>query len=131
MKIRSTVVAVYAGFLLLFLFAIARAADGCAGFSSVGCENINATPAQEERQALAPTGVLRVGFAFYDPVSIVKDPLSGELKGVAIDLGKELARRLDVAIEPVGYTSASAFIDGARTGEWDVAFMAVTPSRAD
>ncbi len=131
MKTGSTAIAVNAGFLLLLLFATARAADGCAGSSSVRCANTNATPAQEERQALAPTGVLRVGFALYDPVTIAKDPLSGELKGVAIELGKELARRLGAAFEPIGYTSASAFIDGARTGEWDVAFMAVTPSRAE
>ena len=43
------------------------------------------------RQALAPSGVLRVGVYLGSPTSWVKDPKSGESVGIALDLGKELA----------------------------------------
>ncbi len=45
------------------------------------------------RAALAPMGKLRVAFLL-GPIYATKNSATGELKGVAIDLGEELARRL-------------------------------------
>ena len=56
------------------------------------------TAPPEIRQALAPTGVLRVGVYPGSPTSWVKDPKTGESVGIALDLGKELAKRLNIAI---------------------------------
>lgn len=95
-----------------------------------GCAGIQTAPTQEERQALAPTGKLRVGFLSNSAIYAKKDAASGELKGVAVDLGKELARRIGVPFEAVGYSSISAQLAGAKSGEWDVAMMAINPQRA-
>ena len=65
-----------------------------------GCANIPPPPAEVQR-ALAPSGKLRVGVYLGGPSSAVRDSNTGELKGVAHDLGKELARRLGVPFEPV------------------------------
>ena len=54
---------------------------------------IATAPTPETRQALAPTGKLRVAF-LSGPLYATKDPATGELKGVAVDLGKDLARRV-------------------------------------
>jgi polar amino acid transport system substrate-binding protein len=52
------------------------------------------------KKALAPTGKLRVGLQLNAPTQAIKDPSTGELKGVGVDLGHELARRLEVPFEP-------------------------------
>ena len=52
------------------------------------------------------------------------------MKGVAFDLGKELARRMGVPFEPVLYPSVGALLDGGKSGAWDVAFVGFSPARA-
>lgn len=95
---------------------------GCAGTGTV------ATP--EARQSLAPTGKLRVGLLLGSPTHAIKDPASGELKGIGFDLGKELARRAGVPFDPIIYPSIPALLDSGKAGQWDVTFIGVTPGRA-
>ena len=87
-------------------------------------------PTPEVRQALAPTGTLRVGLVLGNPLGVLRDAASGEMKGVGFDLGQALARRMGVPFEPVQHPSAGALVDGAKSGAWDVAFMGVNPARA-
>lgn len=94
-----------------------------------GCAGVETAPSLEERQVLAPTGKLRVGFLSNSALYAKKDPVSGELKGVAVDLGRELARRIGVPFEAVGYSAMSEQLAGAKSGEWDVAMMAINPQR--
>lgn len=86
-------------------------------------------PNPETRQALAPTGQLRVAF-LSGPLYAAKDPTTGELKGVAVDLGRDLARRVGVPFQPVLYPNPGAILTGAKSGEWDVALMGINPERA-
>jgi polar amino acid transport system substrate-binding protein len=51
------------------------------------------------------------------------------MKGVAFDLGKELARRLGVPFEPVQYPTIGALLDSGKAGNWDVAFFGFSPAR--
>lgn len=86
-------------------------------------------PTPEARQALAPTGQLRVALLLGSPTHVVKDA-SGEMKGVGFDLGKELARRMGVPFAPVLYPSIPALLDSGKAGEWDISFIGITPGRA-
>ena len=52
------------------------------------------------------------------------------MKGVGFDLGKELARRIEVPFEPVLYPSVAALLDGGKSGAWDLAFVGFSPARA-
>jgi polar amino acid transport system substrate-binding protein len=79
---------------------------------------------------LAPTGTLRVGINYGNPVLATRDPSSGELRGVAVDLARELARRLAVPIRLVGFDAAGKMFEAVKTGAWDVAFLAIDPGRA-
>lgn len=79
---------------------------------------------------LAPSGTLRVGINFGNALLANKDPKSGAEGGIAVDLAKELSRRLGVPMTVVPYTSAGAMADGAKAGAWDVAFLAADPGRA-
>src|SRR3989440_4207876 len=100
------------------------------GLLLIGCAAIHTAPTPEARQALAPTGKLRVGLQLGSPHNVIRDPLSGEMKGVAFDLGTELARRVGVPFEPVMYPSVGALLDGGKSGAWDVAFVGFSPARA-
>lgn len=79
---------------------------------------------------LAPTGKLRVGINYGNPVLARKDPATGELSGVAVDLAWELGRRVDAIVEIVGFESAGKMFDAVKTGAWDLAFLAIDPERA-
>lgn len=81
------------------------------------------------RSDLAPTGKLRVGINYGNPVLATRDPASGDLRGVAVDLALELGRRLAVPVELVGYEAAGKMVEGLQTGAWDAAFLAVDPGR--
>jgi polar amino acid transport system substrate-binding protein len=87
-------------------------------------------PAPEVRDALAPTGKLRVALQQGNALNVTKDPVSGEMKGVGFDLGKELALRLGVPFEPVLYPSIASLLDSGRAGGWDVAHFGFSPERA-
>lgn len=100
--------------------------SGCAGTQT---ESTTMAAPAETRQALAPTGQLRVAF-LSGPLYATKDPTTGELKGVAVDLGRELARRVGVPFQPVLYPNPAAIIAGAKSGEWDVALMGINAERA-
>jgi hypothetical protein len=65
------------------------------------------------------------------PIAITKDPGSGEMRGVALDLGQALAAAIGVELAPIIYPRPGAVIDGLRAGEWDVAIsLGIDPVRA-
>ncbi len=79
---------------------------------------------------LVPTGKLRVALNIGNSVLATKDPTDGELHGVAVDLGHELAARLGVPFVPVEYPSVPKIMAGLQADAWDVAFLAIDPARA-
>jgi polar amino acid transport system substrate-binding protein len=80
---------------------------------------------------LAPTGNLRVGINYGNPVLATRDPNSGQLAGVAVDLARELGRRTELPVELVGFESAGKMVEGLQVAAWDVAFLAVDPGREE
>jgi polar amino acid transport system substrate-binding protein len=58
-----------------------------------------------------------------------KDPATGELRGVAVDLARELAARIGIELQQVVYPRPGAIMDGLRSDAWDVAFLGIDPAR--
>ena len=83
------------------------------------------------RSDLAPTGKLRVGINFGNTLLADKNPATGNPQGIAVDLAKELGRRVSVPVEIVSYDAAGKMADGVKTGAWDVAFLGAEPERAN
>ena len=81
------------------------------------------------RADLAPSGTLRAGINYGNFILAARDPASGESRGVAIDLTRELGRRLSVPIELVPYDGVVAMVDAAKAGAWDIAFLGIDPAR--
>jgi len=88
------------------------------------------TPSPAARSELAPTGKLRVGINYGNFLLVNKDPASGEYRGIAVDLGRELGRRLEVPVDLVAFETAGKLADAAKAGAWDVAFLGNEPQRA-
>jgi polar amino acid transport system substrate-binding protein len=86
--------------------------------------------AQETKKILAPKGKLRVGVYFGSPTSMVRDGKTNEIHGLSFDLGKELAKRLDVPFEQVSYQRISDVLEGMKAGDVDFTVSNSTPARA-
>ena len=83
------------------------------------------------RSEFAPTGKLRVGLNMSNFLLTGTDAATGKPKGLAADMGTELARRLGVPVELVPFPNPGAVADAARTGVWDVGFIGAEPQRAN
>jgi polar amino acid transport system substrate-binding protein len=79
-------------------------------------------------QALAPTGKLRAALYPGTPTSIL-DANEVEPRGVGFELGRALARRIDIPFEPLVFSKNAEVLEAIRTGSADVAFTNASPAR--
>jgi polar amino acid transport system substrate-binding protein len=80
---------------------------------------------------VAPSGRLRVGINYGNPVLAKRDLASGELSGVAVELARELARHVALPLELVAFESAGTMFEAIKSDAWDVAFLAIDAARAN
>jgi polar amino acid transport system substrate-binding protein len=111
---------------MLRLFAV-----WCAGVLALGgCATSTPAPPPAAAVAeLAPGGKLRAAINFGNPILAAKDPATGAPRGVSVDLSRELSKRLGVALDLVTYDAAGKVVEAARSGAWDIAFVAIDPAR--
>lgn len=88
---------------------------------------IDITPAV--RAELAPTGRLRAAINYGNFILATKDRATGESRGVAVDLAREIGTRLGVPVEIVAYDRVAVMGDAAPSGVWDIAFLGSDPAR--
>ena len=91
--------------------------------------NIVSTVPSDVVKEFAPTGKLRAALNLGNSVLVQKDA-SGEVRGVTVDLARELAKRLGVPLEFTQFEAAGKVFEALKTGTWDIAFLAVEPVRA-
>src|SRR5262249_12611140 len=81
------------------------------------------------RSDLAPSGTMHVGINYGQAILARKDPKTGELRGIHVELARELARRVGVPMKLVGYEAAARMVEGLKVGALDIAFLAADPER--
>jgi polar amino acid transport system substrate-binding protein len=81
------------------------------------------------RADLASTGSLRAAINYGNFILATKDKATGESRGVAIDLARDIGGRLGVPVQIVAYDSVAIMGDAAPTGVWDIAFLGSDPKR--
>jgi len=81
------------------------------------------------RDELTPTGKLRAGINYGNFILAAKDKVTGEPSGVAIDLLRDIAHRLNVSVEIIDYDSPAVMGEAAPTNAWDIAFLGSAPQR--
>mgnify|MGYP003342485898 CR=1 FL=1 len=79
---------------------------------------------------LAPTGKLRAAINLSNIVLAQHGPSGGDPVGVTPDLARELGKRLNVPVELIKFDAAGKVFEAAKSGQWDVAFLAIEPVRA-
>ncbi len=81
------------------------------------------------QDALAPGGTLRVAFLKSNPAQALRDVGTGDYRGVAIDLARDLAqkRKLPLALHP--FDSPQQVIEAVKGGEADIGFLAANAER--
>ena len=86
---------------------------------------------ERARSALCPTGILRVGVnrANFLLADFDDGGESSEVapRGIAPDIAREIAARLDVALRWVPFESPGGLADSPDT--WDIAFLGIDPAR--
>jgi polar amino acid transport system substrate-binding protein len=80
---------------------------------------------------IAPTGVIRAAVNMSNAALIRWDEHSCGLIGPSVRIAHAIAEGLDIGISLQQYSSAADILAAADAREWDVAFIASDPSRAD
>lgn len=101
-----------------------------ASFGIIGCANPPLAPTREVREVLAPTGTLRLGLSLGTPGQMIRDPFTGDVRGIGYELGRELAKRLGVPFEVVLIQGNAQFIEAMQSGRVDFGSNNATPARA-
>jgi len=83
------------------------------------------------KSELAPTGRLRVGLNYSNFLLVLGDDAQGEPRGIAPDLGRELARRAELPLEFVKFDGAGKLFDAVKAGTCDLGFLGAEPQRAN
>ena len=80
---------------------------------------------------LAPSGRLKIGLNYSNFLLVLGDDANGEPRGIAPDLGRELARRTGLPFEFVKFDAAGKLFDAVKSAACDVGFLGAEPQRAD
>ena len=94
------------------------------------CTVMHTKPDPEVQKILAPSGKLRIGVYPGSPTSMIRDPASGEIRGITVDLGAELARRLGVPAEWHEYRRVEEVLKAMKSGNVDFTVTNPTDARA-
>ena len=99
----------------MFAFAILATLIGC--------------PEPTAANDLAPTGTLRAAYLGTNPAQAMRDPSTGEIRGPAYELARELARRKNVPLDFKPIAGPPAVIEAVKNGEADIGFVAYEATR--
>ncbi len=80
---------------------------------------------------LAPSGKLKIGLNYSNFLLVIGDDANGEPKGIAPDLGRELAKKAGMPFEFVKFDAAGKLFDAVKSAQCDVGFLGAEPQRAD
>ena len=101
-----------------------------AAFCISGCANPLLAVTPEVRKVLAPTGTLRLGLSLGTPGQMIRDPSTGDVRGIGYELGRAFAKRLGVPFEVVLIQGNAQFIEAMQSGRVDFGSNNATPARA-
>ena len=80
-------------------------------------------------KSFAPTGTLRVGINLGNPVLANEDSNTKPLRGITIDIAHEIGKRINLPVQLIPFKTASATVEGIKSGDIDLVFVAIDPVR--
>ena len=94
------------------------------------CATTSPTAPADVRAALAPTGTLRIAAYPGSPTSLVPGSTPGNERGVTVEVGRELARRLGVPAQVVVFQRPAEIAEALKAGRADFTVTNASPARA-
>ena len=86
-------------------------------------------PPPEVKAALSPTGVLRVAVYPGSPTSLVAEAPAEQQRGLTVDVGREMARRLGVPVRMQVYPRVAEVLAALQRGDADITITNATSER--
>ncbi|ANM10437.1 MULTISPECIES: hypothetical protein [unclassified Rhizobium] len=80
---------------------------------------------------IAPTGAIKAPVNMSNAALVRWDDEAGALVGPVAQVAHKIAEQLDCGLSLIQYGSAAGILADADGDEWDIAFIASDPSRAD
>jgi polar amino acid transport system substrate-binding protein len=96
----------------------ALAAPGCGADGAIWEGDVDAAALR----ALAPSGIMRVAMNLGNRNNATRNPITGELSGLGVDMVCRLAQGTHARFVLVPYPGVPQLMAGLIRGEWDVAF---------
>ena len=87
-------------------------------------------PLDAVRQQVAPTGTLRVALNLSNFLLVSQAAEGTDPVGIAPDVGREIARRLNLPVSFVRFPNPGELAGAAASGVWDVGLIGADPLRA-
>lgn len=84
---------------------------------------------EQVRLDLATEGRIRAAINLGNPILAQAD--GSTVRGVTVDLARELADRLNAPLDLLPFSSARYVVEGMKEGSVDIAFLAIDPKRAN
>jgi polar amino acid transport system substrate-binding protein len=78
---------------------------------------------------IAPSGTLRAAYLGTNPAQAMRDPATGEIRGPAYDLARELARRDNATLDFKPIAGPPAVIEAVKSENADIGFVAYEATR--
>ena len=85
----------------------------------------------QAREELASSGTLRAGINHGNFLLVTGRKDNGDPEGVSPDMAQEIANRLGVTLQYVGFESPGALADEAMNDVWDIGLIGAEPARAE
>jgi polar amino acid transport system substrate-binding protein len=82
------------------------------------------------RDQIAPSGTLRVAINLGNGVLANFDDKNNQPGGITVEIAKKLAAELELPLKMKTYKSAGNVVKAVENNEWDLAFLARDPKRA-
>jgi polar amino acid transport system substrate-binding protein len=80
--------------------------------------------------SLAPSGRLRAAINLGNAVLAQRDPKTGKVGGIIVDISNELARRLGTPVDFIFYETGGRIAPSQPVDRWDIAYLGTDQSRA-
>lgn len=125
MAVLSTKIAKVSLIILLQCFALGSAGPAFA------TEKVTTAQIAQATTLLAPTGRLRVGLYPGSPDSLIQSDNPQDNKGMGFEIGRALAKYLNIPFEPVVFPKNGDVLAAAKEGKIDFVFVNATPVRAE
>ena len=70
-----------------------------------------------------------MGINLGNPILANEDPNTHQLNGITIDIAQEIGKRIGLPVKLTPFKTAGATVDGVKSGEIDLVFVAIDPVR--